>query len=89
MTPLIIASYGGHSQVCASLIDKGHANINHQDNTRKTALTLAAYVDHANCVDVVKFLTRMKGVQLDLQGWFRTCKLPSVLGLTSVLTNGM
>lgn len=53
MTPLFIAASIGHSQMCAILIDKGHSNINYQDNSLKTPLISAVYEGHTSCVEVL------------------------------------
>ncbi|RUS17593.1 chitin synthase-domain-containing protein [Endogone sp. FLAS-F59071] len=68
LTPLVVAAYNGHSDVCARLLDVGHAEINHRDSTGKTAIILAAYEGHTACVDVLI----QRGVDIDAQdqyGW--------------------
>ncbi|KAF9548397.1 hypothetical protein EC957_006613 [Mortierella hygrophila] len=68
ITPLIIASYNGFLTICRLLISIGHANVNQQDNTRKSALLLASYAGH---VDVMALLIE-QGASLnilDQYGW--------------------
>ncbi|CAG8732672.1 9207_t:CDS:2, partial [Racocetra fulgida] len=68
ITPLIIAAYNGHADVCQTLIDLGNANVNFQDNSRKSALSLAAYEGH---VEVIKILLS-RGANaniIDEYGW--------------------
>ncbi|KAG0207420.1 hypothetical protein BGX33_006835 [Mortierella sp. NVP41] len=68
ITPLIIASYNGFLTICRLLISIGHANVNQQDNTQKSALLLASYAGH---VDVLALLIE-QGASLnilDQYGW--------------------
>ncbi|KAG0277003.1 hypothetical protein BGZ95_006686 [Linnemannia exigua] len=68
ITPLIIASYNGFLTICRLLISIGHANVNQQDNTQKSALLLASYAGH---VDVMALLIE-QGASLnilDQYGW--------------------
>ncbi|KAF9988485.1 hypothetical protein BGZ65_002971 [Modicella reniformis] len=68
ITPLIIASYNGFVAICRLLISVGHAEVNQQDNTRKSALLLASYAGH---VDVMAELIE-RGASLDTldqYGW--------------------
>ncbi|CAG8467185.1 11487_t:CDS:2 [Gigaspora rosea] len=68
ITPLIVAAYNGHADVCRILIDLGHANIDFQDNSHKAALTLAAYEGHAEVIKVL--LARGANVNIiDEYGW--------------------
>jgi uncharacterized protein len=53
ITPLIIAAYNGHYDVCRVLIDRGYASVNFQDNSNKTALSLASYEGHIDAVKVL------------------------------------
>jgi ankyrin repeat protein len=50
ITPLMIAAYNGHLQVCEMLINLGRANVHHRDRSGKTALVLASYEGHAPVV---------------------------------------
>ncbi|RIA83449.1 Glycosyltransferase Family 2 protein [Glomus cerebriforme] len=68
ITPLIIAAYHGHADVCRVLIDHGHANINFQDKSHKTALSLTCYEGH---IEVAKILL-VRGANVDITdqyGW--------------------
>ncbi|CAG8463409.1 7192_t:CDS:2 [Funneliformis mosseae] len=53
ITPLIIAAYNGHADVCSELIDHGHANVDFQDSSYKTALLLASYEGHVETAKVL------------------------------------
>ncbi|KAI8598668.1 hypothetical protein EDD21DRAFT_445992 [Dissophora ornata] len=68
ITPLIIASYNGFIAICRLLITVGHADVNQQDNTQKSALLLASYAGH---VDVMAELIDRGATlnTLDQYGW--------------------
>ncbi|KAF9952143.1 hypothetical protein BGZ72_006517 [Mortierella alpina] len=68
ITPLIIASYNGFVSICRLLIAIGHADVNQQDNTLKSALLLASYAGH---VDVMAELIEHGASlnTLDQYGW--------------------
>ncbi|KAF9574407.1 hypothetical protein EC968_006567 [Mortierella alpina] len=68
ITPLIIASYNGFVSICRLLIAIGHADVNQQDNTLKSALLLASYAGH---VDVMVELIEHGALlnTLDQYGW--------------------
>ncbi|KAG0364965.1 hypothetical protein BGZ54_006997 [Gamsiella multidivaricata] len=68
ITPLIIASYNGFVSICRLLISIGHADVNQQDNTQKSALLLASYAGH---VDVMaELLDHGASLNtLDQYGW--------------------
>ncbi|CAO3571376.1 unnamed protein product [Mortierella alpina] len=68
ITPLIIASYNGFVSICRLLIAMGHADVNQQDNTLKSALLLASYAGH---VDVMAELIEHGASlnTLDQYGW--------------------
>ncbi|CAG8432931.1 6077_t:CDS:2 [Diversispora eburnea] len=68
ITPLIIAAYNGHADVCRVLIDIGYANVDFQDNSNKSALALAAYEGHHKTAEVL--LARGANVNIkDGFGW--------------------
>ncbi|CAG8452049.1 4542_t:CDS:2 [Acaulospora morrowiae] len=68
ITPLMIAAYNGHADVCRILIDIGYANVDPQDDSGKTSLTLASYEGHAQTVEVL--LARGANVNIkDQYGW--------------------
>ncbi|CAI2162259.1 14518_t:CDS:2 [Funneliformis geosporum] len=68
ITPLIIAAYNGHADVCRELIDHGYANVNFQDSSSKTALLLASYEGHVETAKVL--LARGASVyNSDKYGW--------------------
>ncbi|KAG0002725.1 TBC1 domain, member 5 [Entomortierella chlamydospora] len=68
ITPLIIASYNGFVSICRILITIGHADVNQQDNTQKSALLLASYAGH---IDVMAELIEHGASlnTLDQYGW--------------------
>ncbi|KAG0204878.1 hypothetical protein BGX28_003337 [Mortierella sp. GBA30] len=68
ITPLIIASYNGFVSICRLLVAIGHADVNQQDNTLKSALLLASYAGH---IDIMAELIE-HGASLnvlDQYGW--------------------
>ncbi|CAG8641711.1 2684_t:CDS:2, partial [Acaulospora colombiana] len=68
VTPLVIAAYNGHADVCRTLIDVGYADVDSQDDSYKTALILASYVGHTKTVEVLS--ARGANVNLrDQYGW--------------------
>ncbi|CAJ0752183.1 1051_t:CDS:10 [Entrophospora sp. SA101] len=68
ITPIMIAAYNGHADICRILLDYGRANINYQDKFRKTALMLACYAGRFEAAEVL--LDRSADVNLlDQYGW--------------------
>ena len=55
ITPLILAAWNGHHQVCDYLITEQKANLETRDNSQRTALTYAAFT---NKTDVLKVLVK-------------------------------
>ena len=49
-TPLLVAAYFGHTEVCELLLEKGKANIEEIDDDGDTALKLAASKGDASTV---------------------------------------
>ena len=60
-TPLLLAAYFGHAEVCELLLERGKANIEETTRLGNTALKLAAQEGHASTVA----LLLSKGARVD------------------------
>ncbi|KAG0257528.1 hypothetical protein BG011_003914 [Mortierella polycephala] len=68
ITPLIIASYNGFVSISRLLITIGHADVNQQDNTQKSALLLASYAGHVDImIELIEHGANLN--TLDQYGW--------------------
>ncbi|KAF9187738.1 hypothetical protein BGZ51_001123 [Haplosporangium sp. Z 767] len=68
ITPLIIASYNGFVTISRLLITIGHADVNQQDNTQKSALLLASYAGHVEImIELIEHGANLN--TLDQYGW--------------------
>ncbi|KAF9364920.1 hypothetical protein BGX34_012092 [Mortierella sp. NVP85] len=68
ITPLIIASYNGFVAICRLLITIGHAQVNQQDNSQKSALLLASYAGHVEVMaELINHGASLN--MLDQYGW--------------------
>jgi ankyrin repeat protein len=68
MTPLMMAAYGGHSDVCKVLLDTHRVDVNTQDQASKTALFYASYEGHGHVVTFLLAYGASINV-IDQYGW--------------------
>lgn len=61
LTPLLLAAYFGHDEVCELLVERGKANTEETDSIRNTALNLAAMEGHPRTVALLV----SKGAKVD------------------------
>ena len=56
MTPLLVAAYEGHHEVCELLLESD-ADVDHGDNSGRTPLQAAASMGHAKVIILSSFIT--------------------------------